>query len=206
MLNPNGFEMNISPISFGKKIPIMQCNVRDVWQNKSAQVTISEYDCKDYDDVKEVLKHCAYWTYGQNIASDMESKRERYWESGEKYPTHFYVMQDKHNEIIGLCETIDIGNDTNVEFIESNSRLGYKYIGQTMLAVVGKRLLERGGENLCVAHPYIGAICFYTDKCGFNGVYDDKNFFSLFMKNHQVKDFIERVQRKTNSQILDIKG
>ncbi len=197
--------MQVSSVSFGKKFPIAQCNIRDTWNNKPMEVTISEYDCKDYDDVKEVSKQCEDWIYGTSFAVDMNKKRERYFEGREFYPNNFYVMQDKNKRIIGICETIDIGKDTNVEYIETASDLGYKYVGQTMLAMVGKRLLNRGGENLCVAHPYIGALSFYTDKCGFESINDDNHsVFSLFMKNHQINDFINRVQRKTNSEIKEI--
>lgn len=202
--NPNGFEMNISPISFGKKTPIMKSNIRDVLQNKSAEVTLSEYDCKDIDDIKEVSKKCGDWTYGGNIAKDMDKKRESYLGGGEKFPTHFYVVEDKHKNIIGLCETIDIGKDTNVEFLESDREAGYKYVGQTMLLAAGKKLLDRGGENLCVAHPYIGALSFYTDKCGFESIDDDNHCFSLFMDKSHIREYIDRIQRKTNS--ADIKG
>ena len=196
--------MNINPICFGQKFPIMKCNVKDERHNKYAEVTLSEYDCKDYSDIKEVNEQCKHWEFGFNFADDMNIKRLDYLAGREPYPANYYVMEDKNKKIIGLCETVDFGNDTNIEFIEAKRNSGYKYIGQTMLAMMGKILLKRKGENLCVAHPYIEAVPFYTDKCGFDSVKDDKHIFSLFMNNQQIKDFIERVQGKTNAPIKEI--
>lgn len=196
--------MNITPFSFGKKIPLMHCNVKDVRHDKFAEVTLSEYDCKDYSDIQEVNDQCKRWEFGFNIADDMNIKRMDYLKGYEQYPTNYYVMEDKNKKIIGLCETVDFGNDTNIEFIESKRNSGYKYIGQAMLAMVGKILLNKGKENLCVAHSYIEAVPFYIDKCGFDSVKDDKHIFSLFMNNQQIKDFIERVQTKTNAPIKEI--
>ena len=198
--------MRVSAVSFGKKTPIMQSKIRDVWNRKQADVTLCEYDCKDYSDVKEILDKCDDWTYGSSFANDMNKKRERYYEGREQYPNNFYVMEDKNKNIIGICETINIGEDTNIEYIESERDSGYKYIGQTMLAMVGKILLDRGGKNLCVGNPYPGAVNFYTDKCGFEKINDDDNFFTLYMDDFQVNDFIKSVQRKTGSEILDIVG
>ena len=196
--------MQVSSVSFGKKIPVMQAQIKDIKNNQFIPVKLSEYDCKDIDDIKEVYENCTYWLFYKNIAADMNKKRERYIKGQEQYPNKFYVMQDKNNNIIGLCETADKGKDTNIEFLETNRKFGYKYIGQTMLAMIGKRLLNRGGGNLCVAHPYICALSYYTDKCGFEITDDNKHFFSLYMKDNQIKSFIEKVQEKTNSPIREI--
>jgi hypothetical protein len=192
--------MRVSAVSFGKKTPVMQCNVRDVWNNKPAAVTLSEYDCKDYSDIKEVYKSCEDWTYGSSFAIDMNKKRERYLDGRELFPNNFYVMQDKNKNILGICETLDMDKDTNIEYIESKRDNGYKYIGQAMIAMVGRILLNRNGKNLYVLNPYPGAINFYTDKCGFETVAD-----YLVMTNNKINDFINRVQRKTNSEISEIK-
>ena len=69
-----------------------------------------------------------------------------------------------------------------------------------MIAMVGRILLNRNGKNLYVLNPYPGAINFYTDKCGFETVAD-----YLVMTNNKINDFINRVQRKTNSEISEIK-
>ena len=73
------------------------------------------------------------------IATEMKNKYEHI-----NNTKNFYVLHnEKENEygevnILGICETENIDNDVNIAFIESKYNQKYKYVGQTLIAAVGK--------------------------------------------------------------------
>ena len=61
-------------ISFGKKIPIAQCQIYDNQQQKFVKAVISEFDCKDKSDITEIKSLGPNWQYKETISSNMGIK------------------------------------------------------------------------------------------------------------------------------------
>ena len=66
--------MNISPVSFGKKIPISNCKVVDKKENKLINATLYEYDCKDLGDYYDVKDLKGRWNFKDMIAEEIYIK------------------------------------------------------------------------------------------------------------------------------------
>ncbi len=203
--------MNVNPISFGRKIPLYQSQVKNIQSDEYEPVTISEYDCKDTDDIEDMGNLGFKWKYACCLFYDMQNKY-RYLKNPHIYnkrdfPIKFYVMNNKNGNIIGICETEndDENNGINIMFLESRKDKKYKYVGQTMLAAAGKIIQKNNRENLYVNNPAVVALSFYTQKCGFNPVCNDR-FSPLKMNSSQITDFIKRTEEKTGSEMIDLQA
>ncbi len=215
--------MNISPITFGKQIPVLKCKnnqavsfnariplyncqVKDMISGKNVPAVVSEFDCKDYSDLQEMAALGYDWMFAICITSDMRDKYDNIDNS-----KNFYILhEEKENEygevnILGICETENINNDVNIAFIESKYNKKYKYVGQTLIAAVGKRLLKNKKRNLFVKNPAINAISYYIDKCGFKEIKDGM-YRPFRMKAKKIKKFIKRTEEKTGAKLIDIKS
>lgn len=199
--------MRVSAVSFGKKIPIMQCQIKDIKQNKFVSAKLSKYDCKDYDDIIDVSRSCSRWCFIRNITKNMQTKYEKQkYKLPEKFPSDFYILENEEGKAIGLCETESSKASTNIEYIISNHNNNYKYIGQALIAMVGKAVLDRNAFRLYVANPAPSACGFYTNKCGFTRL-DERSIFSpLLLEKDGIEKHIKIFQYRTKSEILDIKG
>lgn len=114
---------------------------------------------------------------------------------------HFYVMEDKKDNCLGI---IKINDDTkflefqDIEYIETNPKYANyygqsskKYIGETLLTFATKVFDKNHSEGISVATPVLVAEEFYTDKCGFKREVEDElkltlkkeNFDKLVLKN-----------------------
>lgn len=196
--------MQISQASFGKKIPIMQCQIKDVNQNKFVGAKLSKYDCKDYDDIVDVANSCSKWCFINNIIKDMEVKYSRH--KPENFSSDFYILENEEGKAIGLCETRSSKDSSNIEYIVSKHDNKYKYIGQALMAMVGKSILDRGGSRMYVANPAPSARGFYTNKCGFNMIDERSGFSPLYLEKDGIEKLIKIFQYRTKSEILDIEG
>ncbi len=204
----------MQPISFKARIPLYKCSVKDIKTGKNIPVVVSEFDCKDVSDMQEMAGLGYKWQFAMGLAADMEQKylyNKNFHASKINYPLNFYVLhedkEDKYGEvnILGICETENNGKNADIAFIESKYKEEYKYVGQTLLAAIGKLLLKNNGHNIYVLNPAFKAIPFYMDKCGFEQVDKDK-YAPLWLQQEQIKEFIKRTEEKTGSELIDIKG
>ena len=192
--------MRVNNISFGKQIPLMKSQVKDLKNNKFIPVTFSEFDCKDYDDIEKVF-NCRNWHFSPFIAAEMNHKRCH----NTNENINFYVMEDNDGNIIGLCETERSDHNINIKYIESKQQdKQYKYIGQTMLAMIGKILQQNNGHNIYVTNPAPTALRFYTDKCGFKPLWKHSSFEGLILRNSNIDTFILQTENKTECSIKNI--
>ena len=191
-------------ISFGKKNPIIQCNIKDTNKNKLVPAKIFEYDCQCSSDVEDVLYMGSDWYYNFSIACDMQNKYETENFKDEKSPKHFYVMENQNGLPVALCETQETDSEIQVEYIETKHNSEQKYCGQTMLAALGKKVLDLNLNKLVIVAPLRDVYNFYTTGCGFEQ--STQNHFKLEMKPEKIKEFIDKTQKKTNGEIIDIKA
>lgn len=191
--------MRISPVSFGKKVPIMQCSIKDVDKQKNVPATISEYDCQTSEDADEVLRMGSDWHYYIDIACDMRNKYKQENFLDEKSPFHFYVMENEKGIPVALCETLEEDKDIKVKYIESTHDYGHKYCGKTMLAALGKKLLNNKGNRLIIAYPLPSAYNFYVKGCGFEKMKENSRY--LEMNSEQVDRFVSETELQTGGKI-----
>ena len=199
-------------ISFGKKIPIYQTQIFDRKTNQFKKATLSEFDCKDSEDIDYVaLQHDA-WDFKYAISVDMFQKNKKLnnihdissYERHNLKNNKFYILEDENNEMLGLCETTGINNIFNVQYLESNKskKDRYKYIGQNLLACVSKQILSSGHEQpvLSVLDPAYDAVGFYTDKCGFQNVLQ----YSLKLDKEGLEKMVSTVEERVQGPIIDL--
>lgn len=194
--------MNVKNITFGRKIPLMKASVIDNMSGKKVPVTLSEYDCFDYpNDINMFLRSASSMNYANSIAHNMRVKYHDF-----ESPYKFYVLEDENEKAVCICQAEKSDNNLNIEFIESKHDDEHKYAGQTMIAMLGKILLNGNGHNLYVLFPLPSAINFYLKKCGFEFLHPQSglNKIALVMPNHKIKKFINSVQHETGSQIIDL--
>ena len=189
-------------ISFGKKIPVTTCKVKDLTTKKYVPVKMYEYDCKDIEDIKEVENLPSHFGYKKVIADEMKTKKAAW----EKYSlgtgVSHYVMQDNKGVVLGIASVKVQDSVNGVKFIQTSQNRTHKYIGQTMLASLSKIALNDGKEKFEICFPADDAISFYTNKCGFK---HGKSFYHLEMSPKDMKKFVFKTQLKTHSPIVDIR-
>ena len=192
--------MNITPISFGKKIPIMKCNIKDTEENKNIPATISEYDCQTSEEANDVFNVGYDWHFHINIGCAMQMKYEQnlYDEESSK---HFYVTEDNNGCTVALCETEEKNNEIAVLYVESIPDSKYKYCGKTMLAALGKKLIKNNGDKLTIPMPLDEAYDFYVKGCGFKKTKEDDPYY-LEMNQRQINKFISETELQTGEKIL----
>lgn len=194
--------MNVKNITFGRKIPLMKASVIDKMNGKKVPVTLSEYDCRNYaDDVRMFMNSCNSMDYARSIAGGMWDKH-----CNSDLPYNFYVLEDENNKALCICETFSCINNIYIDFIESGHDDKHKYAGQTMIAMLGKMILNQKKNNLLVSFPVLSAMDFYIKKCGFKPLQSKSlyNQLTLIMENPKIPEFINKVQKKTGSEIIDL--
>lgn len=196
--------MQVSAVSFGKKIPIMQCSIKDVGKNKFIPATVYEYDCQTSADAEDVLEMGRDWYYYFSIGCDMLDKYKKENFEEEKSPMHFYIMENTNGVPLALCETKEKDKEIQVEYIESKHDSEQKYCGKTMLAALGRKLLNSNGKKLVIYAPLQEVYDFYTKGCGFKKVKNDTDRLQMMPK--QIQEFISQTEAQTGGKILDIKS
>ena len=63
-------------ISFGRKIPIIKCQIQDTDTGKFEPATVYQIDCKDESDVLEIRNLPDTWQYKLGIAKNMDRKHQ----------------------------------------------------------------------------------------------------------------------------------
>lgn len=185
--------MTLNAISFGNKIPVAKCNIRDVRQNKFVEATLVEFDCKDNSDVEEIEKLDENWEY-----KDVFRDKMKYTRSIMRYKVplnHFYALKNENGEIVGIAQVKDERPDFVLNHIESKKGQ-YKFIGQNMIAMLSKIALENNFKRLYVPIPIEKARAFYTKKCGFRDIFGD---CGVALSTFGMKRFQRKVNKRTNA-------
>lgn len=192
--------MNISPISFGKKIPIANCKVLDAKSKKSIEATFFEYDCKDHKDSLEVAYLGGKWAFRDALSTGMERKFRRYLRGKPQEPYRYYGIQTTNGQILGLCNTADYATHTDVEYIARDLSKNYKYVGQMMLAQIAKQTLVNDKRQLIIKNPTDDNYGFYEKGCGFE--FCDEYGFDMQMERKKMAQFVMNIEDKTNCSIF----
>ena len=196
--------MNINSVSFGKKIPITRCKIKDLEQNKFVPATFYEIDCKDMDDIDEINNLNGKWQFRKTISRKMEDTHDLL-EIDENIRKDYglYVIQKDGGDIVGLSEVKKWFPDLRLEYLESENEGKYKYIGQTMMASLGEVARREKLKRIYIPIPVDSAVPFYKDKCGFREVRDSA---ALVMNINKTKKLTELAEEKTNAPIIDLWG
>ena len=200
--------MQVNSISFGKKIPIAKAQILRNNKNKFIPVYFNEYDCQDKDDIIKISKLKDNWLFKEIILYGMGKKnRAPLYPANEN--THFYTLEKENGKIIGICETFHDSDNININFIETNKKNKYKYSGQLMLATIAKNIINKNGKNLYIKNPSKNAYTFYTDACGFvkdqnNETLSTLGLSNLIMETEEINKFIENVEQKINTPIINL--
>lgn len=196
--------MNINPISFGKKIPITQCKIRDNSLGKFVGATFYEVDCKDMEDIDEINSLKGKWEFRRTITKKMEDIHDRL-ETDKNHMNNygFYVLQKDGGEIVGLSEVKKSFPDLRLEYIESENEGKYKYVGQTMMASLGEVARQEKLKRIYIPIPVKSAVPFYIDKCGFR---EQKEGYALVMNTNKSKKLKEIAETKTHAPIIDVRA
>ena len=118
-------------------------------------------------------------------------------------PYGFYIMQKEDGEIVGITEVKKDAPDLNLEYIESENQGKYKYVGQSMIAALGKVAKNEKLKRIYIPVPVDTAVSFYKWKCGFK---ECKDSYALAMKTKNADKLMKKVQCLTNATFMDLKG
>lgn len=213
--------INHQPISFKKHIPIAKCEVKDrLSDGRNAQMTISELDCHDWQDVYEIDDlPMNRFEFRESLILNMANKflkqghdeepdYEHYFVTTaydynklyhpDRPDSNFYVMESPKSGIVGICQTHKENDKVLVDYISTKKECLYKYVGQTMLSALAKKALAENATEFVINNPVTSAMKFYTKKCGFKEDSEDEN---LYMDKTDMQEFTKRTQAKTNSTI-----
>ena len=188
-------------ISFKSTIPIASCNIIDNSSAKTETAVLYEYDCKTpKEDVYEIISLPDIFFYKDKIAQKMEDKYEKTQLFNMHDSSRFYSLKNQNGDILGVLYTYDglngEGKDTVIiDRIQSNTKAGYKYIGQSMLAALCKLSQNSPIQSILVKSPALTAENFYIEKCGFQRV-----------PNHELELFKPDFNRLINETEAKTKG
>lgn len=158
--------MNISSVSFGKKIPIATCKIFDIKENGFVEATFCEYDCKDTSDYQEVKDLSGEWFYRGTIAHGLKIKTDNLKRNVQDEYS-YYCLQVNNDEVLGLCCCKNDETENNIQYITRKYSSRYKRVGQAMVAVLAKMALQAGKLRLYVSNAINEADDFYEKRCGF---------------------------------------
>ena len=193
--------MQIHSVSFGKKIPLISCKVRNNQTGKFERAKLYEYDCKDRDDIDEFAKLPDYWGFKYSILSGMCEKKVVFDKHNVSTGVSYYVLKDKDDETIGICSAKNDSKNFGVKLIQTSPAKTHKYVGQAMLASLAMLGLKNNRNKFEIRYPTDEAMFFYTDKCGFK---KGESKFHLEMDRKGMKKLVRNVQARTRSQIVDL--
>ena len=195
--------MNISSISFGKKIPTVNCKVKNNETGKYVPATLYEYNCQDIEDIKEVENIPNKWGFKDFILNGMKTKKAAREKYGIDTETSFFVLKDPNDRTIGLSYLYTRDNELAVKFIQTDPEKLYKYAGQAMLAGHALTAVNDHYDKFTVRFATDEATPFYIHKCGFKR---SKDIYSLEMQAKDVKKFLTKMFFRTHGKIEDIRA
>ena len=189
-------------ISFGRKIPKIQCQIQNKETGKFIPATVYEVDCKDEADFQEIRKLDRKWHFRNDIALGMEQKHAIQTYLKQKSNVSFYAMKDNKGELIGLAQTKTVNGITDINYLTTKPRNEYKYVGQTMVAAIGKETLKKGYNQLTITTSIDETMDFYKKKCGFK----QYGKYILRMNAEQIRKSVETIENRTKAQFINLKG
>ena len=151
-------------ISFGKKIPIMQCQVQNIKTGNFVPSTVYEYDCNDPSDANKIDEIDGYWIFKPQIfyqAKDKHSQPNKYAN------TRIFSLETQKGETLGLMVTDKDKKNNDVDVLENKFMSGHKYVGTSLLAAAALETIKQGYDKLTIKQPIPEVRPFYIDKCGF---------------------------------------
>ena len=191
--------MNNIAISFGRKIPIAQCQIVSDKTNEYVPATIYEYDCKDRKDVDDINEIDGYWVFKSEILFNAKDKLQL----PQKYKNlRIFSLENNKGKTIGLMQCKESDNQFDISLLEKRFLDKHKYVGSVLLATAAKETLKSKSNKLTVSFPLPEARDFYINGCGFKTT----STKILEMDQEQIKKFIKQTEQKTNSQIINLQG
>ena len=182
--------MLLSPIHFGKKIPVSNCKIKDIQRNKAVDATLYEFDCQDFSDIEEVMNIQGEWNYKEDVVSRMLNVYNT--KNFKKSSMAFYTMENPQGEVIGLSQIKKENPDIVLNYLESKQDGKYKYIGQNLISFLCNMALEEGYKRIYIPIPTKSAYDFYTKKCGFKKIWHD---CALAMSQIRMKIFKKKTDK-----------
>ena len=190
-------------ISFGKKIPIAKCQIQNLTTGRFEPATIFELDCKDESDLLEVVKPSREWEYAAYIHSNMCDKVDLQKIFGNDDTDRFYILQNKYGETLGMSQVEEIYDGAyDLAYLDTKKDKQYKYVGQTLLATVAREVFKKAGDSFSVYGAVDSAIKFYEKVCGFQL----GDLGMPYLPWDEIPKFIKQTEKRTQSQIIDLKG
>ena len=203
-------------ISFGKKIPLTTCQIQDKKTGNFVPATLFEYDCKDEQDILEIVFTGKQWYFSEAIIKNMDKKFQlnklfeenpllkktkfrKEPKSKDDYYKRFFVMQLQDGKTIGVCQAQNKDNSLKLDYLESQNN-NHRFIGTTILASLGIKTLQDGINSITIDSGTTEAEDFYTDKCGFKHYTDD----TFKLDKRHIKKLIKQTQKETQSPIVDL--
>ena len=194
--------MNNITISFGKNIPKMQFYIQRKDTEEFVPAIFSEVDCNDDYDYDEVKTLDRRWTFKDLVAKRIAAKGATQRFFNEPSNISVYEMHDQNGQLIGIAQTQTKDGICNIEYIESKPNNEYRYVGQSMVAAIGREAIEKKCHKLTVDAPIDEAMPFYINACGFKKYGD----FSLKMNLAEIYRLIKQSELDTQSTIINLEG
>ncbi len=191
-------------VSFGKKIPIFNCQILNNKTKAFEPATIYEYDCSDKSDV-ETIKSLDEkdWLFKIVIGKEMEEKYKIKRFDPNADEDTFFVMENKQGQILGMAQLQKQENRSyDIKYIESSQKNKLKYVGQLLIASMAEDVLRKNGRQLTVTNPFSEIVDFYSDTCGFD--YDTKDF--LKMDRKKLILYLKQTEDRTYSKLIDLRA
>lgn len=187
--------MNNISISFGKKIPITKCSIKDNQQNKFVRATVYEIDCQDKSDIDEIRALDDRWDFKDTIICGMERKSTQ----GDRSSSTFYKLESEDGETLGLCYARNEDESLSVHYIESKRSNKFKYVGQSLLASLGLNAFHDRKNKLIIKNAMSSAYDFYKEICGFK----EADFCDLEMDRRGIIEFVRQTEKRTEGKIIN---
>jgi hypothetical protein len=191
--------MNNIKVSFGQKIPIASCKLKNS-KNEDVKAKVYELDCKDLSDIAEITNAQGRWRYRPIIYEDMLRKFAFNKISNKEYDTEFYVLENEKDGVLGMTEVVKNGKNINIQYIEAHDKHEYKHVGKSLIGAVGLTALKHNFKGFGVNGPVSEAMEFYTEKCGFK---EDGVLNHLNMEKRGVKKLIRALRKENKIKKLD---
>lgn len=196
-------------ISFGAKVPIAKCKIQNKETGQFENATVFEYTCADKSDVEKLKRITAKqdWEFGVDIYNDARWKNYII-EKGlneNSYSinnAHFYSLENSRRKTIGLCETQEDAALV-VDLFETRMKNKYRFVGQTMLAVFARKVLN-GSDFLVIQNALPKSLDFYKKACGFGQEIKEGDEIYFVVDKSQLQSFINQTEQRTGGAIISL--
>ncbi len=160
-------------ISFGKKIPVANCKIKDIQKNRFVDATLYEFDCKDLSDIEEIKKLYGNWHFKNSVANEMRRKYS-YFKNYKKQNNHHFFVLEADKEPVGIAGIKHEEPNLILNYLESEHEGRYKYIGKNMINLFGKIAVKNHLKRIYIPIPLKSSRDFYIKKCMFKENKKDK--------------------------------